>query len=87
MEQVIKNNRRTGRTTRKVDKAIQHLFTKKELVIYDDYHKDSDFCDHDAKKHYTAERYFINILLSRLRNEHRDCYTTEKIKDRIIIRC
>ncbi len=87
MEQVIINNTRTGKTTREVDKAIQHLFTKKELVIYDNYHKDSDFCDPDAKKHYAAQRYFINMLLSRLRNEHNGCYTTEKNKDRIIIRC
>ncbi len=50
--------RRTGRSTRRIDEAIQELFTTKECVVRDHYHTRE------------ADHYLLGNVLRRLSFEH-----------------
>ena len=79
--------RRSGKTTRAVDQAIQHLFNNKQLVVYKIFNTKSDILDPDAELHNSAQRYFLNCLLRRLEVEHHRAYEIDKMSDYVIIKC
>lgn len=54
-------NRRTGRTTRAVDGAIQDLFNTGKCVVWDHY---------ENGKNNKANQMVLNKTLARLQNEH-----------------
>jgi hypothetical protein len=79
--------RRSGKTTRAVDQAIQRLFTDKKLVLYKGFDKRSGVLDPDAELYDLAQSYFLRILLARLESEHYKTYEIETKSDHIIITC
>jgi len=70
--------RQTGKTTRLVDIAIQHLFKTGNLKIYEVHHGRSDFNDVDATQSNKANIYFIESILRRLSFEHPETVNVEK---------
>jgi len=80
--------RRSGRTTRIVDEAIQTLFTKGEVTICDHYYGDKfqDRVESEAS-HRRANEFAFNILMRRLRLEHDLIFNKLKIiKDKFTIK-
>ena len=77
--------RRSGKTTRMVDEAIQHLFNNKNINLHLTIFGKSDFVDVDAERHNLAQKYFIDMLIKRLENEHRGAFKIDKNKDSISI--
>lgn len=76
------SSRRTGKTTRLVDEAIQHLFTKGILRLS---HTDlllSDFADEHALKNTISQIYFIKKVIERINIEHSS--TTQIIENRTL---
>lgn len=63
-------NRRTGKTTRTIDHAVQNLFKHRVLTISKDYDLRSDALDPDAQIHFLNQRVFITKLIKRLSLEH-----------------
>lgn len=61
-------DRRTGKTTRLVDDAIQYLFKHKKLVL-SEFTATSDFIERNGICKY-EQRCFINRVIKRLENEH-----------------
>lgn len=77
--------RRTGKTTRKIDEAIQELFKHGRIIVPNPQEADSNlfnnmvsvkysdvpvFIDEDHQKGNMAQEYFKDKLLSRLHAEH-----------------
>ncbi len=79
--------RRSGKTTRAVDQAIQRLFTDKKLVLYKNYDTRSDILDPDAELHNSAQRHLLFQLLRRLESEHYGAYEIETKNNHVIITC
>jgi len=76
--------RRSGKTTRAVDQAIQTLFRYKKLVISEVYDERSDCLDPDANEHPEAQLYFIQSILKRLESEHKGAYEIVKRNGNLI---
>lgn len=69
--------RRSGKTTRCVDKAVQILFTKGELTLF--YLKSKgDVIDPDYFEYPKAQQFFIIKVIERLKAEHFGNYTATK---------
>lgn len=62
--------RRSGRTTRIVDAAVQTLFERGEVTIND--HHYGDYNNLDSNAHDKANKHAFKILLRRLDMEHGD---------------
>ena len=77
--------RRSGKTTRMVDEAIQHLFNNKNINLHLTILSTSDFVDVDAERHNLAQKYFIDMLIKRLENEHHGAFKIDKNKGSISI--
>ena len=77
--------RRSGKTTRLIDEAIQELFKKGELKLSLNYNVKSDFLDRDSTSENRAQRDFVDRLIQRLSIEHRNCCETRKQTDFVII--
>ena len=77
--------RRSGKTTRMVDEAIQHLFNNKNINLHLTILSKSDFVDVDAERHNLAQKYFIDMLIKRLENEHPGAFKIDKNKGSISI--
>lgn len=73
-------SRRTGKTTRLVDEAIQHLFTKGRLQLSHTHLLLSDFADENAFKNTIFQVNFIDKIISRLEFEHRHSVVINKSK-------
>jgi hypothetical protein len=78
--------RRSGKTTRTVDQAIQKLFTDKKLVIYKNCDNRSDILDPDANLHSFAQKHFLDQLLRRLESEHKGSYEIDNEKNHAVIK-
>ncbi len=78
--------RRTGKTTRAVDQAIQRLFIDKKLTIYKHYDNRSDILDPDANLHSLAQKHFLYQLGRRLELEHRGAYEVDDEKNYVVIK-
>jgi len=89
--------RRSGKTTRLIDDAIQYLFTNKTLFIETSSglsrgesskmpNMDVKFDNVGDSKFFLAQKYFIQRLLERLNNEHQHCFEVEKTTDFIVIK-
>ena len=69
-------DRRTGKTTRAIDKAVQTLFEKEELLLYRkiDRIRPKDLyispIAPDANDHNMAQEFFVARLMKRLDSEH-----------------
>jgi hypothetical protein len=70
--------RRTGKTTRLIDAAIQSLFEKKELRLSLNHDVKSDFLDQDSTPGNQAQRNFVERLVKRLSTEHSYCCEIKK---------
>lgn len=68
--EIPNKNRRTGKTTRTIDQAIQNLFKHRVLTISKDYDERSNALDPDAKLHPLNQKSFIKRLIARLSLEH-----------------
>jgi hypothetical protein len=79
--------RRSGKTTRAVDQAIQRLFTDKNLVVYKGFDQRSDILDPDAELHELNQSHFLFQLFRRLESEHYGAYEIETKSDHVIITC
>ncbi|MCA9750202.1 MAG: hypothetical protein KC414_13925, partial [Romboutsia sp.] len=74
----MKQNRRTGKTTRLIDNTIQILFNNKKIIIPSEYELKcselvNDFMSPiivDNEGHYVCQNYFQKKLFNRLFNEH-----------------
>ena len=80
--------RRTGKTTRLIDEAIQYLFKNKTLYLFTDIgiststpsvpKEEIVFIDPDHRRGNNAQRDFIYRVLGRLEIEHKNCVTIKK---------
>lgn len=77
--------RRSGKTTRLVDEAIQYLFNNKSVNLHITDFSKSDFVDLDAERHNLAQKYFIDMLIKRLQNEHYGAFKINGNKNSISI--
>ena len=77
--------RRSGKTTRTVDEAIQYLFNNKSINLHLNDFSKSDFVDFDAEKHNLAQKYFIDKLINRLNIEHHGSFKVDIIEDDVLI--
>ena len=88
-------NRRTGKTTRLIDEAIQYLFKNQTLYLFTDIglststpsvpKEERVFIDPDYRRGNGAQRDFIHRVLQRLKIEHSRSVTVEKKQYFIII--
>lgn len=77
--------RRSGKTTRLIDTAIQALFERGELHLSLNDNVKSDFLDPDSRKGNKAQRDFVDRLIKRLSIEHSGSYQTIKQGDFVLI--
>ena len=73
--------RRSGRTTRLVDFAIQYLFREKKLYLVSGPDAtESDIVDEDHLLNNTAQENFIKVLLKRIEIEHAHQFVIQQNK-------
>mgnify|MGYP000570683064 CR=1 FL=1 len=78
--------RRSGKTTRLIDQAVQTLFQKRELYLCSFHNDKSDLLDPDSAPGNHAQRNFVDRLLDRLSIEHNEsCYKIKKQGDFVLI--
>lgn len=73
--------RRSGRTTRLVDEAIQYLFKNNEIILYTNFDRRSNFLDPDARLHNLPQQHFVNTFIKRLELEHYGQFEVFKSKN------
>ena len=75
--EMAKSSRRTGRSTRQIDEAIQSLFTTGFILVID---------HHEHGTHSKANEQLFDRVLNRLYVEHSEVYDKARIdKDRLLI--
>lgn len=70
--------RRSGKTTRLVDAAIQALFERGELHLSENHNVKTDFLDQDSTPQNRAQREFVDRLMKRLFMEHEGSFVKKR---------
>jgi len=71
--------RRTGKTTRLINKIVEDIFKYKEIKISMYHNTDSDYLDPDSLETNSEQEILVAKLFKRLEQEHKDCFDVSVI--------